>query len=280
MNTGSDRHDREAGSDGVTAHRPLVITRYPGGKWFLFGWIMGHLPRAARYVEGFAGSAMVLLNRIRAEEEIVIERNPDQAALLRVIRDQPEDLIERLKPLRWDRLNFMDSRWLLEEGCYTDDLARAALVYTVRRQSFGGIGRSFSFMFERNQQRSWEQGLKRLKSISERLRGVRILEGSALDILPKIDGPETLFYLDPPYVRSVRAPSPLYGEYEMSDFDHRTLCSVVRRLEGKVALSGYPSPLYDELLGDWRRVTREAYAYARAGGGPRSKKTEALWMNF
>ena len=220
----------------------MAISRYPGGKWFLLGWIMGHLPRAARYVEGFAGSAMVLLNRIRAKEEIVIEKNPDQATLIRVIRDRPKELVDRLRPLRWDRLTFLDSRWLLEEEAYDSDLARAALTYTVRRQSFGGIGKSFSFMFDRDQQRRWDRGVERLWAISERLQGIEVIEGDALDWLDCFGGPDTLFYLDPPYLRSVRAPSPLYGEYEMSDDDHRRLCSMVRRLEGKVVLSGYPSP--------------------------------------
>jgi DNA adenine methylase len=265
---------------GKEARRPLVITRYPGGKWYLFNWILRHLPDATRYVEAFAGSVMVLLNRIRAEEEIVIEKNPDQAVLLRVIRDQPEELIERLRPLRWDRLTFLDSRWLLDEGCYSDDLALAILSYTVRRMSWGGIGRTFSWMYDRDQQRRWDRGVERLRAISERLQGVRILEGDAQDWLATLDGPDTLFYLDPPYLRSVRSSSSLYGQYEMSDEDHRSLCLSLRRLEGRVVLSGYPSPLYDQLLGDWKRVEREAYAYARPGGGPRSKKTEALWMNF
>jgi DNA adenine methylase len=257
-----------------------VITRYPGGKWFLHKWVREHLPEAKRYVEGFAGSAIVLLNRPPSEEEVLIERNPDQATLLRVIRDQPEELIGRLWPLRWDRLTFLDSRWFLDEGVYADDLDRAVLTYTCRRQSFGGIGQSFSYMFDRDQQRRWDRGVERLWAISERLQGVEVVHADALDWLATLDGPDTLFYLDPPYLRSVRSSSSLYGQYEMSDDDHRSLCLSLRRLEGRVVLSGYPSPLYDQLLGDWKRVEREAYAYARPGGGPRSKKTEALWMNF
>ena len=210
----------------------------------------------------------------------MIEKNPDQATLLRMVRDQPGELIERLTPLRWNRLTFLDSRWLLEEGAYDDELERAALAYTVRRQSFSGLGRSFSFMFERNQQRSWNRGVRRLWAISKRLRGVEILHADALGSLADLDGPDTLFYLDPPYVRSVRAPNPLYGEYEMSDGDHRALCRLIRQLEGRVALSGYPNPIYDELLGDWRLVSRAKYIYAHRKPGPRNRKVEAMWLNF
>ena len=38
-------------------------------------------------------------------------------------------------------------------------------------------------------------------------------------------------------------------------------------------LSGYPSPLYEELYGDWHRVMRDALA-----DGAR-KRTEVLWLN-
>lgn len=270
-------NDRTAGRE---ARRPLAITRYPGGKWYLINWITDHLPKATRFVEGFAGTATILLNRLRAEEEILIEKNPDQATLLRVVRDQPQELIERLQPLRWDRLTFMDARFLLEAGAYDTDLERAALVYTVRKQSFGGIGGSFAYVIERNPQRQWDRGLRRLLRVSERLHGVEVINANALDVLKRFDAPDTLFYLDPPYVLSSRSPATLYGQYEMSDDDHRSLCVLIRRLEGKVVLSGYANPIYDELLGDWRTVKCDAYAYARPGGGPRVKKVEVLWKNF
>jgi DNA adenine methylase len=40
-----------------------------------------------------------------------------------------------------------------------------------------------------------------------------------------------------------------------------------------VALSGYPSALYDELYGDWTRIDRATHA---DGARPR---TECLWLN-
>ena len=40
-----------------------------------------------------------------------------------------------------------------------------------------------------------------------------------------------------------------------------------------VVLSGYPAPLYEEALADWRRVERLAHA-----DGAR-ERTEVLWIN-
>lgn len=270
-------NDRPAGRE---ARRPLVITRYPGGKRYLYEWISGYLPASRRFVEGFAGAATVLLNRPRAEEEILIEKNSDQATLLRVSRDQPEELADRLRPVRWSRLSFLDARFLLEEGAYDDDLERAALVYTVRIQSFGSLGRSFSFVFERHQQRSWDRRVRSVAAASRRLQGVQILEGNALDLLSNFDGPDTLVYLDPPYVRSSRSPATLYGRYEMTDEEHRDLCLVIRQFGGRVALSGYPNPIYDGLLNDWSRVSRAVPVYAHRRRGPRDRRTEVLWLNY
>ena len=176
----------------------------------------------------------------------------------------------------------MDAKFLLDGGCYPDDLTRAALSYTVRKLSRGGEGVAFSYSFMRNQQLWWDNGVSNLAVVSRRLQAVRILDGDAVSLLSEFDSPETLHYLDPPYVRSSRSPIALFGRYEMSDDDHRALCLLVRRLTGKVVLSGYHNPIYDELLADWRQASRAMYvnAHTRRTSGPRYRKTEVLWMNF
>lgn len=81
----------------------------------------------------------------------------------------------------------------------------------------------------------------------------------------------TLIYADPPYVQATRS-SRRY-RHDFSDADHRELIALLRSVPAAVMLSGYPSALYDELVGDWRRLTFQAMTR----GGVR---TECLWMNF
>jgi DNA adenine methylase len=93
------------------------------------------------------------------------------------------------------------------------------------------------------------------------------------------DSPETLHYCDPPYVHSTRTTWAGKGAragyaHEMNDADHEEFAQCVHGLKGKVIISGYPSPLYDRLFADWRRVEKEALA-----DGNR-KRTEVLWMNY
>lgn len=47
-----------------------------------------------------------------------------------------------------------------------------------------------------------------------------------------------------------------------------------------VFLSGYPSPLYNELYADWDRVTRHvAAAHTTAGSRRGQDRTEVIWTN-
>jgi DNA adenine methylase len=79
-------------------------------------------------------------------------------------------------------------------------------------------------------------------------------------------------YADPPYVWSTRTSASRY-RHEYSDEDHRRLIAILRSVPAAVIVSGYPSALYDELLGDWR--TRTFQAMTRGG-----VRTEQLWLSF
>lgn len=81
-----------------------------------------------------------------------------------------------------------------------------------------------------------------------------------------------LIYADPPYVLATRTSTRRY-RHDMDDAGHIRLLEALRAVPAAVILSGYPSALYDRLVGDWRSI--EFQAMTR--GGPR---TEKLWMNF
>ena len=81
-----------------------------------------------------------------------------------------------------------------------------------------------------------------------------------------------LIYSDPPYLKDTRTSGRGYRfDYEQSD--HIELLARLKRLPCQVILSGYPSALYDEHLGDWH--TLELQVMNQAG-----VRTEKLWLNF
>ena len=81
-----------------------------------------------------------------------------------------------------------------------------------------------------------------------------------------------LIYCDPPYLLETRTSRRRY-RFEYTKQDHVELLELLKSLPCRVILSGYPSPLYDALLGDWNST--ELQVMSR--GGPR---TEKLWYNY
>jgi DNA adenine methylase len=118
-----------------------------------------------------------------------------------------------------------------------------------------------------------------LWAVGERLKGVTIECRDALHVIRQQDHAEALFYVDPPYLESTRPTSNRKQyQFEMSVLDHAALAELLKSIKGKVILSGYPSPLYDQqFFADWNRADCTAQASGQHG---RIQRTEVLWMNF
>lgn len=255
--------------------RPVL--RWHGGKWILAPWIIGHFPPHKVYVEPFGGAASVLVRKPRSYAEIYNDLDDEVVNLFRVLRsERAGDLVMslRLTP-------FCDSEFFAAYEQSSVDLVERARRLVVR--SFMGFGsnacnRKSGFRSNSNRSgttpaRDWVNFPDSLQAVIERLQGVVVLNRDALDVMAAHDGPDTLHYVDPPYVPATRDKGADYA-HELTDDQHLELLEFLRRLKGKVVLSGYPSQEYDGALSDWYRVQRKALAC-----GAR-ERTEVLWMNF
>ncbi|MHB0934885.1 MAG: DNA adenine methylase [Armatimonadota bacterium] len=120
----------------------------------------------------------------------------------------------------------------------------------------------------------WAKYPQQVRMFCERLAGVVIEHRPALEVIAQHDRPDTLFYVDPPYLHDTRNRRDRHGyRHEMSDDDHRALSEVLHQAQGMVILSGYPHPLYDELYAGWRRVEHDAMADGAHA------RVECLWIN-
>lgn len=263
-----------------TVSRPAL--RYHGGKWRLADWVLGYFPAHRIYVEPFCGACSLLLKKERAYCEVVSDMDGLVCNLFRVLRDpsQARELQRLLHLTPYARGEF--------EAAYLDtgdpiEQARRLIV-----RSFMGFGsasvnskhrtgfRACSNRSGTTPSHDWAHYPAHLLEFTERLRGVVIENRSAFQVIPSHDTPETLFYVDPPYLESTRymgRESCVY-RFDMAEEEHRQLADVLRKVEGMVVLSGYASPLYDvDLYPDWQRVERRTFA---DGAKPR---TEVLWLN-
>ncbi|MFA7504239.1 MAG: DNA adenine methylase [Burkholderiaceae bacterium] len=267
--------------------RPVL--RYHGGKWRIAPWIISHFPRHRVYVEPFGGVASVLLRKPRSYAEVYNDRWSDIVEVFRVLRDPAQAArlasAVTLTPFARDEFEAIDPASYARAA---DPVERARQLIFRSLAGFGSnahnLGRKTGF--RSNSDRSgttpahdWANYPQAIAAFVDRLRGVVIENRSAGEVMLAHDGPDTLHYVDPPYVHSARAmnnPYDLkYGGYahEMTDAEHCRLSEVLRSLDGMVILSGYPSPLYDELFGDWHQVDTVSHA-----DGARVR-TERLWLN-
>ncbi len=266
----------------MNAHAPALsplarpVVRWHGGKWRLAPWIISHFPRHRVYVEPFGGGGSVLLRKPRSYAEVYNDLDGRVVNLFRVLRDEEKAalLIRALELTPFAREELVACHERVGDEV---ELARRMLV--VCFQGFGSNAHGRATGFRANSNRSgttpahdWRNFPKALPSIVERLRGVVIENRPALEVMAQHDRPDTLHYLDPPYIPETRDRGADY-EHEMSRAGHVELLERARELRGMVAISGYRNALYDNVLAGWTRLERATYA---DGARPR---VELLWLN-
>lgn len=236
--------------------RPAL--RYHGGKWRLAPWVIQHFPPHRIYVEPYGGAAGVLLRKARVPFEVYNDLDSEVVNVFRVLRDAEAAarLREQLYLTPWSREEF--------NGAYqpTEDPVERARRTIVRQfMGFGTTGRrrgrtGFRARSYRDSGSSgvadWCNYLDALPAFVERLRGVVIENRPALEVIRQQDQPETLFYVDPPYVLSTRTSIGHKGteeayQHDLTDEEHRELAALLKTVEGYVVVSGYHCALYEEL---------------------------------
>lgn len=269
----------------MTSHRRRPLIRWHGGKWKIAKWIISHFPRHQCYVEPYGGGASVLLQKHPAASELYNDLDDGLIQLFRVLQDpeQAARLIQLLEITPFSMREF--ERAYQPAGGDPVETARRTLA-----RSFMGVGTSGtsgrSTGFRRTVSegkypaKEWSTFPPALQLTVERLRDVVIESCDAMDLMRDIDEPETLFYLDPPYIPSTRGKKArrkglLYHSYhhELTVEQHLALLEQLKTMRGMILLSGYPHALYDDNLPGWQRVERVAHAHS---GLPR---VECLWIN-
>ena len=255
-----------------------------GGKYSHLDWLLPLLPKTTHFCDVFGGSAAVLINRIPSPVETYNDLDSELVTFFRVLRNQKDALIEAigLTPFSREELAIACAKPTVD----LTDLERARRFFIRARQVRTGLAQTASagrwahcLLTSRAGMAGavsrWLGSIEDLSAIAQRLLRVQIENAPALEILERYDSSETLFYCDPPYVHDTRGDSKAYG-YEMTDSDHRDLARVLSRVKGKVALSGYHCPLYDELYSSWWRIEADS----KLCHSVKKKRTEILWLNY
>ena len=247
-----------------------ALLKFYGGKSFLARRIISLFPEHTIYCEGFAGAAAVLLNKKRSDVEILSDVNPSLINLLTVVgspllyplfRDVVVRSGKNKTGLEYNESVFEMAK--LFQGHNSTGVG-AAVAYLVKcRYSRIGMGKSFSWSdrFRGGQYgelNAWMNLKKDLDSIHSRLNGVQVklvgrIDGAGynvFDVMKEVEGPDTVFYLDPPYLHETRSVKSAFGVHEMTSYEHEKLLKFLLGVQAKaIFISCYWSDLYSAILG-------------------------------
>ncbi len=258
--------------------RPAL--RYYGGKWRLAPWIISRFPPHQNYVEPCGGAASVLLQKPRSPLETYNDLDGNVVNFFRVLRDQPDELIRKIRLTPFAREESEAVKLSLNGNAI--ECARQMFVrcnFSTAARPGANISTNWgpqTFHGQSYTLRSWqvEQLKAELETVAQRFAGVQIENRDALEVIRVYDNEQAVIYFDPPYVASERTSKDVYA-HEWTDGDHATAAVMLRHCQGYAVVSGYACPLYTELYEahGWERLDKEAQA--NSGG----KRIESLWLS-
>lgn len=273
--------------------RPVL--KYNGGKFKLREWIVSHFPEHITYVETCLGAGSILLAKPRSRFEVANDIDNNIFTFFSVIQDRKKCL-ELIRLIYWTPYN----RNVLANAVHElltsqpSEVRRAYLFYCVCWMSLranelrksnidfrnrGNLDRSGGH----NPPRLFAQ-VDHLYQIGERFRKVMVESLHADDSIRMYDTPNTLNYIDLPYIGGTRRSKRLYTHELTTVEGHERILQAAISAKGMVIASHYIHPLYENLLvkkNGWQRKTTETLANCMVSGLniDTKKRIEALYIS-
>jgi DNA adenine methylase len=253
---------------------------YIGGKSRLARWIISQFPEnytRMTYVEPFGGAGWVLFKKEKSLVEVYNDKDEMLVNLFIVLRDHFQEFRRRAHRTLYSRRIFTLAVEQIRNNYFKDNIDKAVAFAVSVVQSFSGTRHSWSYgISKKSRSENWLAFLRRLNEIRYRLSTVQIECLDFRKVIEKYDTPNTLFYLDPPYVGKES-----YYQGGFTEKDHIELAELLKNIKGKFLLSYYPCELVEELYKDFNWETKEVSkfsSYAKERSRPRG--TELLIRNF
>ena len=258
-----------------------TILKYPGSKWRIAKWIIGHFPddyENMTYLEPFFGSGSIFFTKDRSRIETINDIDDNVVNLFKIIRDRPHELAYQISMTPWSRKEYHESY------IQSNDDLESARRFLVRMWMAIGAKTSDKTGWRNNisAENYTVQGFhttlpENILVVCERLRNIKsgvvqIENQDVFKLIERYNRSDVLMYLDPPYVMNTRH-GRIY-KYEFTEEKHIELLNHCNRSKAKILISGYDNKLYDSYLSNWHKDT--IIAECESG----QKRTEVIWMNY
>jgi DNA adenine methylase len=254
-------------ASAVIRARPLA--GYVGGKRWLAPLICPRIDahRHRCYVEPFLGMGSIFLGRARrAPIEVINDKSDQIVTLFRVVQRHPDELVRTLRHQLTSRADY--KRLFRIDPATLTDVERATRFLVLRRQTFGakepydcgfGTSRVSAKAFDA------ENVVARIEALHARLNRVVIEHLDFEALVRAYDGPQTFFYLDPPYWGATG----YYREAGFTAADFPRVAAALKRLRGQWLLSLNEHPAVRKLF-NFARIERVPARRGIQGGHTRT----------
>lgn len=239
---------------------PRPFLKWAGGKRSLMHEILARLPEGPieMFIEPFLGGGAVFLELARQgriRQAILNDRNPELVHTWRMVRRDPEGLIEAIRQWTVDEATYYHVRDELEPAALSD-VDRAARVMWLNRTCFNGLYRKnrrgkFNVPFGRYKRVNIVDE-DNLRAVSAALQSVTIHDFDFESVL-LMAGPGAVVYCDPPYWPVSKTAS--FNRYDGLSFAE---AEQTRLAESFAALEAQGA--YGVLSNSWTEETLALYA--------------------
>jgi DNA adenine methylase len=226
---------------------------YYGGKQNMLGHILPKIPQHQSYVEPFFGGGAVFWAKDPSPFEVVNDISNRLMTFYKVLKYDFEEIQKLVDETFHSRAQHRESDelYISQKSEVTRQIECAWSVWVQSNMSFGTmIGGGFGYdRSGKSANRLFNKKNRFTEEYQSRLKNVTIESYDVLKVIRAYDGPDSFFYLDPPYVSSDQGP---YKGYKLEDFV--ALLEACKNMQGKFLLSSYPEEIlieYRDTLG-WK----------------------------
>ena len=199
------------------------------------------MPSHNCYIEPFTGGAAVLFAKRPVRIEIINDTNLNVVSFWRELRDNKQELIEKLAMTPYARHEFDLQKKVFDSNEGHTQLERAIAFFVTCNQSFSATGQSFGQSTEFNRKQTMTGKIKDIVfNLKNRFRNVQIENMDAFKLIKKIDSRKNgmpFFYIDPPYVDCTS--SNIYKSWSLDKMNE--LLELLKTIKSKFILSTYPN---------------------------------------
>lgn len=228
------------------------------------------------YAEPFVGMGGIFLRRTRrAHAEFINDRGREVYNLFRVLQEHYVAFLDLLRFQLTTQANF--NRLVDVDPETLTDMQRAARFLYLQRCAFGGkvSGRNFGLAVDRPGRFNLTTLEPDLEALHARLSAVTVTCLDFADFIRRVDRPEVLFYLDPPYWGCEND----YGQALFSRARFVEMAESLAGLKGWFILSLNDVPGVRETFAAFRfQEVRNTYTIAAKGAAP--ERAEVLISNY